>query len=49
MVQSKFGNHLQFLDDNVKKFRIEDFIDVNEEIINKPFWINSDPVSDRRV
>ena len=37
IVQVKFGNHLQFLDDNVEKFGVEDFIDIDEEIIDKPF------------
>ena len=49
MAQSKFSNHLQFLDDNVEKLGIEDFIDLNKEIIDKPFWINSDPVSDGKA
>ena len=49
IVQVKFSNYLQFPDDNVEKFGIEDFIDVDEEIINKLFWINGDPVSDEKA
>ena len=37
MIQSKFGNYLQFPDDNVEKLGIEGFIDADEEIIDKPF------------
>ena len=49
MIQSKFGNYLQFPDDNVEKLGIEGFIDADEEIIDKPFSINGDPVSNGRA
>ena len=46
IIKSKFGNHLEFPDTNAdEKLTLEDFIDVDEDVVNKPFWIDGDPVS----
>lgn len=43
IIQSKYGTHLKFPEE--EKMEMEDFIDVEEEINDKPFWIDGDPVS----
>ena len=46
IIQSKYGTHLKFpVVEKEEKLNMEDFIDAEENIEDKPFWVDGDPVS----
>ncbi|GFH47961.1 hypothetical protein CTEN210_14370 [Chaetoceros tenuissimus] len=46
IIQSKYGTHLEFpVVEKEEKLNMEDFIDAEENIEDKPFWVDGDPVS----
>ena len=46
IIQSKYGTYLEFPGvEKEEKLNMEDFIDAEENIEDKPFWVDGDPVS----